>query len=296
MSEARVKKGWKNFSTKKKIIIIVLCVVAFLLIAAVCTGLGVLHWYCANPTSEVVSGRMVATNDTELIAHRGFRCVAPENTAPAFEEAGKRGMYGAECDVYMTKDGVWVIQHDPITYRMMNCTKNIEKCTYDQLMKYNTDNGNNVENYPDLKICTLDEYLDICEKYEMTAVIEIKGKNNVEHYDKIIDSVNNHKCNVIFISFHAENLVAMRKLTDAQMFYLVQEIDEDDIEIAKSIENCGIDFNGNEDDNYDDNSEIIKKCQEAGLVLGAWTINDVALMQQLVDLGIEYITTDCIEY
>ena len=42
------------------------------------------------------------------MAHRGFRAVAPENTAPAFEEAGKAGYYGAECDVYRTADGVWV--------------------------------------------------------------------------------------------------------------------------------------------------------------------------------------------
>jgi glycerophosphoryl diester phosphodiesterase len=244
----------------------------------------------------VVSASEITDAGTAIIAHRGFRAVAPENTLPAFEEAGKNGFWGAECDVYRTKDGVWVIQHDVNTYRMMNLTKSIEKCTYEELLKYNTDNGVNIENYHDLKICTLDEYLATCEEYGMTAVIEIKGKNNTEHYDEIIESVNRYNCDVVFISFHEENLVKMRKLTDAPMFYLTQEISEDDIEIAKSIENCGIDFNGNKDKNYDNDSAIIKKCQDEGLTLGAWTIDDIDVMQNLLDLGVEYITTNCITY
>ena len=43
-----------------------------------------------------------------------------QNMLPAFEEAGKAGFTGAECDTYRTKDGVWVISHDSHTYRMMD--------------------------------------------------------------------------------------------------------------------------------------------------------------------------------
>lgn len=285
----------KKLSKKTKIKIALGVICAFLILV-ICGGLIALHMYCKTGEYEVVSGELIVNGDTELYAHRGFRSVAPENTAPAFEEAGKLGMSGAECDVYMTKDGVWVIQHDPITYRMMDCTKMIENNTYEELLQYNTDNGVNIDQYPDLKICTLDEYLDICDKYNMTAIIEIKGKNNTEHYDKIVESVNNHKCPVVYISFVAENLTKMRALTDAPMFFLVQEIDDESIEIAKSIENCGIDFNGNKEKNYENDAAIIKKCQQEGLALGAWTIDDLGTLQALVDLGVEYITTDCITY
>lgn len=281
---------------KKKILIIVLSIIAFLLVATVCAGLGVLHWYCDPGEYDVVSAQYVATSDTELIAHRGFRALAPENTAPAFQKAGELGMDGAECDVYMTKDGVWVVQHDPITYRMMDFTKNIEKCTYDELMKHNTDNGVNIDEYPNLKICTLDEYLDICDEYNMYPVIELKGKNNTEHYDKIIQSVDSHKMPAVYISFHEENLFAIRKLTDAPMFYLVQEITDESIDIAKQIGDCGIDFNAGKQENFENDSAIIKKCQSEGLKMGAWTVDDLETMQMLVDLGIEYITTDCITF
>ena len=63
------------------------------------------------------------------------------------------------------------------------------------------------------------------------------------------------------------------------MMYLVQEITEEDIELAKSIRNCGIDFNGNKEKNYDLDSYLIKKCVEDGMLMGAWTIDDPEVMK-----------------
>lgn len=291
MNEVKEKKKW---SKKKKIIVIVVSVILFLLVAAVCAGVAVLNWYCKTTDYEIVSSAGIVNDDTKLIAHRGFRAVAPENTLPAFEQAGENSFWGAECDIYRTSDGVWVVQHDVNTYRMMDKTSSIEKVTYEELKTFNTDNGNNIENYPNLKVCTLDEYLAACEKYNMNAVIELKGKNNTEHYDEIIDSINKYNCEVTFISFHDENLRKIRELSDAPMFYLVQKIDDDEIEIAKSIENCGIDFNANKDKNFENN--IIAECQQEGLELGAWTVDDIELMEKLLDCGVDYITTDCITY
>lgn len=294
MADVKEKKKW---SKKKKIAVITLCVLLFLLAAAVCAGLGVLHWYCKTVEYDVVSSADIAKYDTKLIAHRGFRAVAPENTLPAYEEAGKADFWGAECDIYRTKDGVWVVQHDPITYRMMNVTKNIEKMTYEELLQYKTDNGNNIAKYPDLKICTLDEYLQACEKYTMNAVIELKGKNNTEHYDEIMESISKYTVDYTFISFQRENLEKLRELDEtAPMFYLVQKIEDEDIEFAKSLGNCGIDFNGGKEENYENDAAVIKKCVEEELEVGAWTIDDIKTMQTLLDLGVNYITTDCITY
>lgn len=86
-----------------------------------------------------------------------------ENTTASFTEAGKHGYWGAECDVYRTKDGVWIISHDSHTYRMMDKSAFIEKKTYEELMDMNVDNGVNIDKYEDLKICSLEEYLDICK-------------------------------------------------------------------------------------------------------------------------------------
>ena len=289
MSDEPIKEK-KKLTKKSKILIIVLSIVAFLLIATVLGGVIALNQYCKTKDYTVIS----TSDNVTLVAHRGMRSVAPENTTASFAEAGKHGYWGAECDVYRTKDGVWIISHDSHTYRMMDKSAFIEKKTYEELMDMNVDNGVNIDKYEDLKICSLEEYLDICKKYNMTPVIELKGKNNTEYYSEIVDLANQFEVNPVYISFHIENLQTMRRLTQCKMYYLVQKISEDDIQDAKSIENCGIDFNGNKDKNF--KSDIIKKCQDAGLELGAWTINEEDALQKLEQYGITLITTDCIEY
>lgn len=289
MSDEAIKEK-KKLTKKSKILIIVLSIVAFLLIATVLGGVIALNQYCKTKDYTVIS----TSDNVTLVAHRGMRSVAPENTTASFTEAGKHGYWGAECDVYRTKDGVWIISHDSHTYRMMDKSAFIEKKTYEELMDMNVDNGVNIDKYEDLKICSLEEYLDICKKYNMTPVIELKGKNNTEYYNEIVELANQFEVNPVYISFHIENLQTMRRLTQCKMYYLVQKISEDDIQDAKSIENCGIDFNGNKDKNF--KSDIIKKCQDAGLDLGAWTINEEDALQKLEQYGITLITTDCIEY
>lgn len=286
MSEAvKVKKKW---SKKKKIAVIVLSVLLALIILVVIAGVCVLNWYCKTPGFELAKTQQQVT----LVAHRGYRAVAPENTSAAFEEAGKAGFWGAECDIYRTKDGVWVVTHDVNTYRMMDKMSWVEKKTYDELMEETVDNGSNIENYPDLKICTLEEYLQICVKYGMTAVIELKGKNNTEYYSDVTELVEKYSVDAVYISFHFENLEKIRELTDAPVYYLVQEIEDEDIELAKTLENCGIDFNGEKEENFENG--MIEKCIDSGLDVGAWTINDTELLDKLVASGVTLITTDSI--
>lgn len=281
----------KKMSKKKKILIIVLSVLLALVILIVAGGLIALNWYCKTPDYTVYQ----TTQDVELVAHRGFRAVAPENTAPAFEEAGKAGYYGAECDVYRTADGVWVVHHDFNTYRMTDGMSTIESKTYEELMQETVDNGSNIEDYDSLKMCTFEEYLEICSSYGMVPVIELKSENNTEYYSEITDMLTKYPdLNPVFISFHYGDLTAMRALTDAPCWYLVQTITDEDIELALAIGgDCGIDFNYAKEDNTD---EVIKKCVDSGLTVGAWTVNDPEAVDRLASLGVEYITTDNITY
>ncbi len=284
MSEA--VKERKKWSKKKKIAFITLSVLLTLIVLVIIAGVCVLNWYCKTPDYDLLKTQQPVT----LVAHRGYRAVAPENTAPAFEEAGKAGFWGAECDVYRTADGIWVVSHDTNTYRMMNKTASVEKKTYDELMEMTVDNGSNIENYPDLKFCSLEDYLSICKQYNMVAVIELKGENNTEHYDEIINLVNEYDVKTVYISFHFENLEKIRELSNSNVYYLVQEIEDEDIELAKSLSNCGIDFNGAKEKNFE--SGMIQKCIDEGISLGAWTIDDIELLDKLAENGVTLITTD----
>lgn len=49
---------------------------------------------------------------TLVLAHRGARRQAPENTIPAFARAMELGADGVELDVHRTRDGALVVRHD----------------------------------------------------------------------------------------------------------------------------------------------------------------------------------------
>ena len=87
----------------------------------------------------------------------------------------------------------------------------------------------------------------------------------------------------------------IRKLSqDVPVWYLVQKIDDQAIADAKALGGeCGIDFNGNKDENT---KEVVQKCLDAGLEVGAWTIDNMDTLQSLKDKGVTYITTDSITY
>lgn len=50
-------------------------------------------------------------------AHRGARADAPENTLPAFQLALDKGATGLESDVWLSADGIPVLDHDGLTGR-----------------------------------------------------------------------------------------------------------------------------------------------------------------------------------
>jgi glycerophosphoryl diester phosphodiesterase len=62
-----------------------------------------------------------------VIAHRGDRAHAPENTLIAFERAIAAGADALECDVHLTADGHVVVCHDPSVDRTTDGTGEIAR-------------------------------------------------------------------------------------------------------------------------------------------------------------------------
>src|SRR5262249_25140992 len=53
-----------------------------------------------------------------LYAHRGASAERPENTMIAFERAIEVGVDALELDVHLTRDGTFIVSHDPDAVRM----------------------------------------------------------------------------------------------------------------------------------------------------------------------------------
>ena len=100
MSDEAIKEK-KKLTKKSKILIIVLSIVAFLLIATVLGGVIALNQYCKTKDYTVIS----TSDNVTLVAHRGMRSVAPENTTASFAEAGRRRLDNFSRFTYLQNDG-----------------------------------------------------------------------------------------------------------------------------------------------------------------------------------------------
>src|SRR6478736_4409350 len=71
------------------------------------------HHSTAFPQVAVDDARPMTSSPPLVLAHRGARRVAPENTLDAFALAIAMGADGVELDVRRTADGALVLHHDP---------------------------------------------------------------------------------------------------------------------------------------------------------------------------------------
>ena len=70
-----------------------------------------------------------------IVAHRGARDEAPENTGAAFDRALRNDIDGIELDVQLSADGVPVLYHDRTLWKIARSRKRISSLPLDQLQK-----------------------------------------------------------------------------------------------------------------------------------------------------------------
>ena len=101
-------------------------------------------------------------NKVKIFAHRGASAYAPENTLEAFRLAMEQGADGIELDVQMTKDGELVVIHDETIGRVSNGNGAVRDYTLEELKQFSV--SNHFEQYPDVKIPTLREVLELVRR------------------------------------------------------------------------------------------------------------------------------------
>ncbi len=232
------------------------------------------------------------TEGVNLIAHRGFSAIAPENSTAAFIKAGEEGFFAAECDIQLTKDNIWVVNHDDDINRMTNGKGDVSQLTYDEIKSYKINSGYNSFKYPDQKIITLDEYLAVCDEYEIIPQIEIKKGNN-KSLDLILTALDKYdgmREKAIIISFDEEILEFIKGMDNGiELWYLTHEITDDALKLCKD-NNFALAFNGNK---YIKNPNGgVEKAQQLDIKLACWTIDKVDTYKKLYDLGVRNFTTN----
>ena len=243
---------------------------------------------------------------TKFIGHSGSYYGVP-NTEEAFLYAARDLHYQAlECDLQMTKDLVYVTNHDSTLNDLV-----ISNTNYEDLVKIEqtlTNGGlpkelglSKVDKYTG-HICTLERYLEICKEYGCEAIIEIKGSApgltsySQERVPDLIEFVK--KCGMyddtIFLTSTKSVLTAIRKIDKTiRCQYLVNSADSQEV-LDFCIEN-NFDLSTNVTYGGSNTKEWLDKYHEAGLEISVWTFsryNSYKDVQEWIDKGVEYVTCD----
>lgn len=280
--------------TKKKIILIICLTLVF----ACGVAFRVHYSYRLGLSNEDQKyyGQNKNAAPVRLVAHRGYSDKAPENTVAAFELAGQTDeFWGIECDVQLTKDDKWVVMHDTKLDRTTNGSGKLQNYTLSQLKTFRINTGSNIKDYQNEEIPTIEEYLDVCVKYNKRPFIEIKiaaDKAQVQSlYDIIASYGLTDSCTVI--SFYYDSLQYLRVIDSSiEIYALTNELDDATLKICKE-HNFGIDFNENEIKNT---AKLINKYAMNEIPLAAWTVKSQAEVDRMLDNGVNILTCNNPDY
>ena len=156
--------------------------------------------------------------NTLVVAHRGLSGIETENTNAAFVAAGNRSYYGIETDFHRTADGKFVVCHDDSLLRVAGVDINVESSNLSTLLDVVLFDKDGSKDRADLRVCTLENYISICKKYNKHCVLELKSHFTDEETARFIDIIKNYEYleNTTFISFGFENLVKVKKILPEQ--------------------------------------------------------------------------------
>lgn len=223
---------------------------------------------------------------TYITAHRGYSSKAPENTLPAIQSAIDAMSDYVEIDVQETKDGVVVLLHDTNLKRTTGINKDIWNVTYDTLTAYDA-SKKFAGDFVEVKIPTLREALVLCQN-QIFMNIEIKINN---HEDQLVEKV------VQLIEEYDMEDQCIISSTNYGALSRVKQANEN-IKTGYIMSLAyGYFYNNEYADFFSVKSsfitkEMVKRAHSLGKEIHAWTVNDIAELERMKQLGVDNIITD----
>ncbi len=234
----------------------------------------------------------VSNEKVRMVAHRGVSGLEKENTNLAFVAAGNRSYWGVETDVHCTADGNFIIYHDDNTGRKTPVSCVIEETDFNTLRSIPLYDIDGTLGRVDLRMPSLEEYLRICKKYEKICVLELKNHMPEEQVHRIMKIAQAEYAleQIVFISFDFENLVFVRNYNPEQKVqFLFWEFTEEIIEnVCRHRFDVDVYYKSV-------TKEILDRLHALGIEVNCWTVNDAEVGKQLIEWGIDYITTNILE-
>lgn len=220
-----------------------------------------------------------------MIGHRGYSGKYPENTSLSFQKAAENGSGGAETDVRMTKDGVFVTSHDDVAIFNDGTELVISENDYKTLTQKPLLN----EKTNDIVfLCTFKRYLEIMRDNDMVCFIELKGSYTDQMIHDVFtladETYTLSQC--ILQSFDFDNLIKAHEQFPELRAMLTYGTND------TGYERC-FEYGFSIDANLNNmTKEVVEEFHERGLEVAVYTANDIFALNYCKSLGVDYIESD----
>jgi len=258
-----------------------------------------IHYFLADyagNNAEIVKRtiRVLDRENVNLIAHRGFSAKEYDNTIDAYQKAVEAKFWGMETDVRVTADNKLVLAHDDAIYPATGKTGSISKMTFDEVMELEF----SVAKFPGktYKYASFHDYLMLAKESGVTPVIELKAPFTYEQIQLVLDMVEeeNMMDKVVFISFDLPYLQYIRNRHSDVPLQLLIGTSHVETQLNTCIEkkiSVSVAFTHPTFFTI----EMIDRFHNAGLNVAAWTVDNPDKMIELINLGVDYFTSNALD-
>lgn len=252
------------------------------------TSLGILSTFILMHTQTLA---------LEIIAHRGYSAVAPENTVAAFKLAWEKGSDACELDLYLSGDNQIVLLHDADTKRTTGVEGKVTTKSLAELKKLDAGSWKG-EQWKGEPIPSLAEALATLPVGKQRFFLEIKDSARVVPVlARELDGWKARADQLCLIAFDRKVAQEAKKTmpwidvyrlssgetkekTPVDLTQLILDTKADGLDGL----DLGLKFNWT--------PALVEQVRTAGLKLYAWTINTPEDARRLAALGLDGITTD----
>ncbi|MCB8943487.1 MAG: glycerophosphodiester phosphodiesterase [Ardenticatenaceae bacterium] len=248
---------------------------------------------------------MASENGLVVMAHRGGSGLWPENTMLAFEKAVALGVDALEMDIHSTADGVLVVSHDPDVDRVTNGQGQIHDLALAELKEldagywWTADSG---QTYPfrgqGITIPTLEEVFRAFPQMWINVDIKQSEPGIVRPFANLIRQYNMTD-KMMVGSFDGRTVAEFRR----ECPQVAAAATENEARLLFGLSKAGLErlywgrAQAMQLPEYEGRIHVVTPrfvaaAHRVGTAVHVWTVDEVADMQRMIDMGVDGLMTD----
>lgn len=248
-------------------------------------GMAIFVLAMALTSTLMTIGRVELDPRVEVTAHRGSSGRAPENTLSAIEAAIEDGADYSEIDVQETVDGVVILLHDEDLMRVAGVDRTIWEISYAELLELDVGSWF-APQFAGERVPTLQEAIELA-RGRISLNIELKFNGHDQYLaERVVQILEDERFtdDALVSSLELEGLATVRNLNPSlRIGYMIYGTRGD-------IASLDVDFLSLSERLV--TRSLVASLQRAGKEVHVWTVDDRRRMSNLLDFGVDNITTN----